>query len=76
MININTSSSTFTPLSALTMNELYMAYHIPSQQYICLQECEHCFAIILRGGCPHNYPDSDSLYEDVSFLHYVLSITG
>ena len=35
MININTSYSTFTLQSALTMNELNMAYHIPSEQYSC-----------------------------------------
>ena len=36
------------------MNELYMAYHFPSQQYIRLQECKHCFVIILRRGCSHH----------------------
>ena len=33
-------------------------------------------AIILRGGCSHNCPDSDSVNEDVSFLQYILSTIG
>ena len=67
---------TFILLNALTTDELYMAYHFPSQQYIGLQECKHCFAIILRGGCSHNCPDSDSVNDDVSFLQYILSTIG
>ena len=68
--------STFILLNALTTDGLYMAYHFPSQQYIGLQECKHCFAIILRGGCSRNCPDSDSVNEDVSFLQYILSTNG
>ena len=75
-INVSTSYSTFILLNALTMDELYIAYHLPSQQYIGLQECKHCFAIILRGGCSHNCPDSDSVNEDVCFLQYILSTIG
>ena len=75
-INVSTSYSTFILLNGLTMDELYIAYHFPSQQYVCLQECKHCFAIILRGGCSHNCPDSDSVNEDVSFLQYILSTIG
>ena len=75
-INVSTSYSTFNLLNALTMDELYIAYHFPSQQYIGLQECKHCFAIILRGRCSHNCPDSDSVNEDVSFLQYILSTIG
>ena len=36
-ININTSISTFTFPRGLTMNRLYMAYHIPNQQCVHLQ---------------------------------------
>ena len=75
-INVSTSYSTFNLLNALTMDELYIAYHLPSQQYIGLQECKHCFAIILRGGCSRNCPDSDSVNEDVSFLQCILSTIG
>ena len=67
---------TFILLNALTTDGLYMAYHFPSQQYIGLLECKHCFAIILRGGCSHNCPDSDSVNEDVSFLQYILCTIG
>ena len=56
--------------------ELYIAYHYPSHQYIPLQECKHCFAIILRGGCPHHCPDSHFINEDVRFLQYILSTIG
>ena len=56
-INASISYSTFIPPGALTMNEPYIAHHFPSQQHICLQECKHCFAIILWGGCSHNCPD-------------------
>ena len=48
--------------------EFYMAYHFPSKQYIRLQDCKHCFAIILWGRCPHNWPDSGLVNENVSFL--------
>ena len=62
--------------STLTMNELYIAYHFPTQQYICLQECKDCFVIILRGGCPHNCTVLGPVNEDVSFLRYILSTIG
>ena len=75
-INVSTSFSTFILLNALTTDGLYMAYHFPSQQYIGLQKCKHCFAIILRGGCSHNWPDSDSVNENVSFLQYILYTIG
>ena len=54
--------------------EYYMAYHFPTEQYIPLQECEHCYAIVLRVGCPHNCPELGTVDEDVSLLHYVWTI--
>ena len=56
--------------------EYYLAYHFPTNQYIRLQECEHCYAIVLRGGCPNNCPELDTVDEDVSLLHYVLDNIG
>ena len=56
--------------------EYYVAYHFPTEQYIPLQECEHCYAVVLRGGCPHNCPEFGLVNEDVSLLQYVLAHIG
>ena len=59
--------------------EYFLAFHYPSGRVVVLQECEHCFAIILYASCPHHCPElgpelTDN--EDVTFLNYILSGIG
>ena len=59
--------------------DFFLAFHYPSGKVIVLQECEHCFAIILNASCPHHCPELGpevTENEDVTLLNYILSGIG
>ena len=67
--------------SAIVYKWQHMLFHLHSPDrlhgaFTMNVEWKHCFAIIMRGRCTHNCPDSGFVNDDWSFLWYIFSTIG